>query len=1030
MSLFYSSLKSDGNLPMLASSARLVSLAILIVSAAFGQGQGLSITNYQLVSSQTIQRTLNVTYTANLVNTGTALQAVTAVVTSLNPSMFQVVPGQNILQFGPVPANSQVTSSNTFTLQMVNPVAVDFTLLQWTFETAAILLPANVALTPGETLNFPVTLGTPAPAGGVYIMLASSDSGIATVSPASSFVPEGMTSPRSTPAVTGNSAGSVTVSASAPGYATANAQVLVSSGGTTATAMSFWPGSLAISPAETQNLTLNLSAPGPAGITVSLHSTNVTVATVPATVSFAANATSATVPVTGVAAGSVTITASAPNLASATAGVSVTRPAGGGILLQSSLSVTAGNTANLPVALGAAAGAGSVSITLTSSDPTVASIFPSTITIPEGSTATSRQVPAVTGNIAGTATITASANGYATVSCQVQVTGGGATISMAFSPATLTINGNASQDLTLTLSASDPNGLVVGLTSSNPAVATVPAAMSFGTGTTLSVPVTGVAAGSVTITATATNVATAAARVTVTQPAAGGILLPSGVTITAGNTVNFPVMLGTVAGAGGVSITLASSNSAVVAASPSNFSIAASATSPSNLVPTVRGISAGSATISASAFGYPTASAQVQVTPAVTTAPPTMSFSGDLAITGTATQDLTLNLSSPAPVGLVVSLTSGDVTVAAVPATVTFATGSTTVSVPVTGVATGSVTITASAPNIASATANVTVTVTATQGGSGTILLTASPTVGLNQSALLQVSLAAAAPTAGVTISLASSNNSTASVTPGSVFIAARNTLPSTQAQVNGVGLGSVSITASAPGFTSASAPVQVTSSSGTSSLTPSVGLTIVAGPGSAQDLTLNLSPTPASGLTIGLSSSNTSVATVPATVTYAPNSGTISVPVTGVAAGSATITAVTPGYGTATATVSIISQSGVSVTWYGACWETATIYGYTGNFQAIDFALSTPTPVPVNGTLFFTSNCDPSQGTDNMNDTGATTGSTHMIQGFSHYPGVIPSSAMYWIGNATSNGTCPPGSLCSGCVTYNASTPNCSVLP
>ena len=42
----------------------------------------------------------------------------TAIVTSLNPSIVQVAAGLDSLQFAPVTANSQVTSSNTFTLQM------------------------------------------------------------------------------------------------------------------------------------------------------------------------------------------------------------------------------------------------------------------------------------------------------------------------------------------------------------------------------------------------------------------------------------------------------------------------------------------------------------------------------------------------------------------------------------------------------------------------------------------------------------------------------------------------------------------------------------------------------------------------------------------------------------------------------------------------------------------------------------------------------------------------------------------------
>jgi hypothetical protein len=118
------------------------------------------------------------------------------------------------------------------------------------------------------------------------------------------------------------------------------------------------------------------------------------------------------------------------------------------------------------------------------------------------------------------------------------------------------------------------------------------------------------------------------------------------------------------------------------------------------------------------------------------------------------------------------------------------------------------------------------------------------------------------------------------------------------------------------------------------------------------------------------------------------------------------------------------------SVTWYGACWQPATIFGVTGNFQAIDFVLTTPTPAPVQGTLFFAPNCDPRNGQDNMNDFDTPTGSTHTVQGFTHHPNEIPTSAYYWVGSRTPDGKCAPGSPCSGCVNYTPSTPLCGTLP
>jgi hypothetical protein len=1017
--------RSDSSLPRPSSCARLIALSILICSAAFGQGQGLSITNYQLVSARTIQRVLNVTYSADLVNTGTALQAVTGTVTSLDPSGIQVAPGQNALQFAPVPANSQVTSGNTFTLQIQGSLPVDFSQLQWTFQTNAILMPSSVAVTPGETVSFSVALGTAAPAGGVSVTLASTNPSTANVSPTTLFVPQGATAASRVPTtLTGYSAGSVTITGSAPGYATASSQVQVTSGGGGVTTMSFWPGSLTIDETTTQNLTLNLSAPAPAALTVSMTSGNPAVATVRATVSFAPGASSVSVPVTGVSAGSVTITTSAPNIASATASVTVTQSVTGGtgIVLPTNVTVTPGATVNFPVSLSRPAPEGGVSVTLASGNPAIASVYPWTFTIPQGTTTASRAVPAVTGNSAGSVTITASASGFATVSSQVQVTGGVAppTTTMSFSPASLTINGIATQNLALNLSAPASAALTVSLSSSGPTVATVPATVTFGIGSsTVSVPVTGVSPGSVTITASASGIASANASVSVTQAAAGGIQVPVSVTVVSGSTRNFPVTLGTAAPAG-VTITLASSNPSVATASPATFTIPQGATSAPGLATTVSGINTGSATITASAFGYPTASSQVQVTAAVPP-PLTMSFSpASLTMNGIATQDLTLKLSGVAPAALTVNLSSGDQTVATVPAMVSFAAGSTSTSVPVTSVAPGSVTITASALNVVGATAGVTV-VQSTTGG---IQLPATLTVGLDQSAALQIALPTPAPAGGVTVSLASSDTSTATVTP-TVFIAARNTGPSTTPQVSGLQLGTATITASAPGFTAGVTQLQVTPAGGSSFFSPVSGLTI--NTGSAQNLTLNLSSAAASGLLVTLTSSNTNIATVPATVTLTAGSGAVQVPVTGVAAGVATITATTPTFGTATSNVTIASLSNVSVTWGGACWASLTINGFTGNFQAVDFTLTTPSPVVFNGSLFFTPNCAPLGGVDNLNDTGALTGSGSMIQGFIHYPNVIPTSAIYWIGGATTDGTtCPPGSLCSGCLTYNTATPNC----
>ena len=105
----------------------MIAVCGLVPSVVFGQGTpSFSITNYQYVSEQRISQSSSyVTYRADLVNAGTARTAVTASVSS-QVSSIQVVPGQGVLHFAPVPANSTVTSLNTFTILVDRTVAFDF----------------------------------------------------------------------------------------------------------------------------------------------------------------------------------------------------------------------------------------------------------------------------------------------------------------------------------------------------------------------------------------------------------------------------------------------------------------------------------------------------------------------------------------------------------------------------------------------------------------------------------------------------------------------------------------------------------------------------------------------------------------------------------------------------------------------------------------------------------------------------------------------------------------------------------------
>jgi hypothetical protein len=131
-------------------SATIAAIAFLTPSAMIADGL-LSITNYKLVSTQAINSTLSsVTYSADLLNSGPALASVTATVSTTEPFSVRVVPGQDTLNFAPVPADSQVPGSGTFTL-LVSPSGFDFSALQWTFQSTVAQVIANAG--PNQTVT-------------------------------------------------------------------------------------------------------------------------------------------------------------------------------------------------------------------------------------------------------------------------------------------------------------------------------------------------------------------------------------------------------------------------------------------------------------------------------------------------------------------------------------------------------------------------------------------------------------------------------------------------------------------------------------------------------------------------------------------------------------------------------------------------------------------------------------------------------------------------------------------------------------
>ena len=292
---------------------------------------------------------------------------------SSNPSGFVSLPASVTIAPG--------TTSATFTVTGTAEGSTQITASSAGFTTGAlgvqvvklgqIVLPASLTVGPNQTVTYPITLATPAPVGGVTVSLSTADFTKVTLSTNSVTIPAGATAPAVQPTITGQSFGSTTITASAPGFNGDTEPVRV--GGS----LSFTPSGTTLGSNSSQIFKLNLSGPAPAGLTVSLSSDNPNVVSVPATVTFAAGATSADVLVTTNSAGSTTIRASAlPNLPETTASIAVVNL--GGISLPQNVNVGPGQLVPFPISLTGPAPKGGVTITLQSSDPSKATITPNT----------------------------------------------------------------------------------------------------------------------------------------------------------------------------------------------------------------------------------------------------------------------------------------------------------------------------------------------------------------------------------------------------------------------------------------------------------------------------------------------------------------------------------------------------------------------------------------------------------------------------------------------------------------------------
>lgn len=535
--------------------------------------------------------------------------------------------------------------------------------------------------------------------------------------------------------------------------------------------------------------------------------------------------------------------------------------------------VVGGNSSQGTVTLSGPAPAGGAVVSLGAELTSVT--VPPTVTIPAGSS--SATFPINTSEVGSQTAISISAGyncGFAFAGLTINPNGSttGANIS-AFQLNPISLTGGNNSTGTVVLNNPAPNGgAVVSLSSANTSVVTVPSSVTVAAGATkanFTVRSSSVSSTTaVNLSATYRGVV-APAILTVNGSGGSGPTLSSltlnPTSVTGGTSSRGTVTLTGAAPSGGAVVSLTSGNTSV-ATVPSSVTVAAGSTSATFTVSTVSVTANTSVTISGTYNGT-TKSATLTVTPA----PPTLASLtlNPTTVVGGNTSQGNVTLTSAAPSGgAVVSLTSGNTSVATVPSSVTVAAGST------------SVTFTVSTVSV---TANTSVTISGTYSGTTkNASLTVTPaasgptlsSVGLNPGTVVggntsqgTVTLSGAAPSGGAVVTLSSGNTGVATV-PASVTVAAGATSATFTV---------TSATVSANQSVTISGTYNGTTKNATLTVTPAASLvlssltlnpTSVSG-GNNSTGTVTLSgPAPSGGAVVTLSSSDTSTATVPSSVT------------------------------------------------------------------------------------------------------------------------------------------------------------------
>ena len=759
--------------------------------------------------------------------------------------------------------------------------------------------PTTLSVAEGASNTYEVSLATQ-PTANVTVTPGSSDTAVATVSGALTFSADDWATAQ-TITVSGVAAGPVTISHAVAGgdyggVVAPDVAVTVA-----ARAVTVEPMVLSVAVGGSNTYEVSLATQPTADVTVTPGSSDTAVATVSDTLTFTTGtwATAQTVTVTGVAAGPATMSQTvaggdygtnsveAPDVAVAVAVRAVT-------VEPTTLNVTVGATNTYEVTL-ATQPTADVTITPSSSATTTATVSDAlTFTTDDWATA---QTVTVSGVAAGDVTIshTVSGGDYGSVMAPdvgVTVTAQG----VVGAPTTLSVAEGASNTYEVSLATRPTADVTVTPGSSDTAVATVSAALTFSAddwATAQTVTVSGVAAGDVTISHTVAGGdygGVVAPDVTVTVAVRAVTVEPMVLSVAVGGSNTYEVSLATQPTA---DVTVVPSSSAAAMATVSGPLTFTTDTWATAQTVTVTGVAAGSVAMSHAVAGGDYGANSVEAPDvAVTVAVRAVAVEPTtLNVTVGASNTYEVSLATQPTENVTVTPGSSDTAVATVSGALTFTTADweTAQTITVTGVAAGPVTIshTVAGGDYGSVMApDVGVTVTA----QGVVGAPAVLSVAVGASNTYEVSLATQ-PTANVTVTPGSSDTAVATVSDELTF-SADDWATAQTVTVSGVAAGDVTISHTVAGgdYGSVMAPdVAVTVAVRAVTVEPMV-LSVAVGGSNTYEMSLATQPT--ADVTVTPGSSDTAVATVSDTLTFSADDWATAqtITVSGVAAGPATM--------------------------------------------------------------------------------------------------------------------------------------------